>query len=125
MNEQDFVAAGFHRLDPKLMTKRPPMIQWGLLYQAKTDQEKIRYLEKLASSMNHAASLIQDERNQLGALCALKEQQIVTLNHTVTANNAMLQQEVTRMNEDRQGYHAAITRLNTELRALRASHSGD
>ena len=77
MNENDLITAGFEKLDPKLLPKQPPKINWGMLYKQKSDAEKIRYLEKLASAMNHAASLIQDERNELGRLCELTEAQLM------------------------------------------------
>lgn len=120
MNNDDFIAAGFHRLDPHLVEKQPPKIKWGVLYKEKSDKEKIEYLEKLASSMNHAAHMIQEERNQLGELCERKEAQLIKLAEAVHANNAMLQQEVTLMNAQRQGYNAEVKRLNTEIREMRS-----
>ncbi len=121
MND-DLVTAGFRRLDSNLIEKRPPKIQWGLLYGEKSDSDKITYLEKLASTMNHAAALIQDERNKLGKLCELKEQQLIKLSEGVRANNAMLQQEVTTMNAQRQEYNAEIARLGAELKARNGNH---
>ena len=121
--EDDLVSAGFERLDPKLVERHPPKIKWGMLYQNSSDKEKIAYLEKLASSMNHAAHLIQEERNELGRLCELKEQQLIKLGEAVRANTAMLQQEVTRMNEQRQGYNAEVARLNAEIREMKKSLS--
>ena len=118
MNNDDFIAAGFERLDPELIEKRPPKIRWGELYKKLSDEAKIRYLEKLASTMNHAASLIQNERNQLMELCALKEQQLIKMSEAVSKNNAMLQHEVTRMNEQRQGYNRELARLNAQVREL-------
>jgi len=117
-SEQDFIAAGFKKLDPNLIEKRPPKISWGKLYRAKSDAEKITYLEKLAATMNYAASLIQDERNQLNKLCELKEQQLTKMAESVEANNAMLQQEVTRMNEDRQILNAELIRLTMLVKKL-------
>ena len=119
MNNDDFIAAGFERLDSHLIEKRPPKIKWGMLYQKKSDAEKIMYLEKLASSMNHAAALIQNERNELCNLCELKERQLVKMAEAVQTNNAMLQHEVTRMNEQRQILNAELARLNAEVRALK------
>ncbi len=118
MNEDDLVAKGFHRLDSNLIENRPPKINWGEKYRAMEPEQKIRYLEKLAATMNHAAHLIQNERNQLGELCDKKEQQLIALSKSVDANNAMLQQEVTRMNAQRQGFHAEVSKLNTRIRGL-------
>jgi hypothetical protein len=114
----DIFAAGFERLDEKYITKRPPKINWGMIYKDMPDAEKISYLEKLASSMNHAAALVQDERNELGRLCELKEGQIATMEEAVRQNNVMLQQEVTRMNTQRQDYNEIIKGLNQRIKEL-------
>lgn len=119
MNDDDLIAAGFERLHSNLIEKRPPPINWGMLYQEKSDEEKIKYLEKLSASMNRAASLIQDERNQLVELCSLKEGQLEQMAEAVRANNDMLQSEVTRMNEQRQFYNAEVARLTSEIRELK------
>ena len=96
-----------------------------MLYKEKSDKEKIEYLEKLASSMNHAIALIQEERNKLGELCELKEQQLVKIAEAVRTNNEMLQQEVTRMNAERQGYNREVARLNTQIREMRSDGDND
>jgi len=115
----DFVGAGFHRLDENLISIRPPKINWGNLYREKFDDtRKIEYLEKLASTMNHAAALIQDERNQLNGLMEKKEAQLESMAKAIEANNEMLQSEVTRMNAERQGYNREIKRLNNKIREL-------
>jgi predicted nucleic acid-binding Zn-ribbon protein len=118
MND-DLVGAGFEKLDPKLLPIQPPKIKWGLLYQDKSDEEKIRFLEKLAASMNHAAALIQDERDKLNELCEKKEQQLMQMAKNVRDNNSMLQQEVTNMNNQRQFYNGEVARLNAEIKKLK------
>jgi len=115
----DFVGAGFHRLDDNLIEQHPPMIQWGQLVRDMGPEARERYLQRLASTMNHAARLVQDERNALQVLCGKKEEQLIALAKAVEANNSMLHSEVTRMNEDRQQMLTTIARLNTELRASR------
>ena len=117
LNMEDFVGAGFHKLDDNLLEQHPPRIKWGLLVQKMGNSAKVRYLERLASAMNHAAKLIQDERNELLVLCGKKEGQITALTKVVAANNQMLQSEVTRMNEDRQSMLVTIAGLKSRLRA--------
>lgn len=114
----DFVGKGFHRLDEKLIALRPPKILWGAQYLEWPDKRKVEYLEKLSATMNHAARLIQDERNQLNEVCAKKEKQIVSMQKALDANNEMIQGEITRMNEERQHYNKAIADLNAKVRAL-------
>lgn len=116
------IAAGFHRVDPEILAKKAPTIKWGEIYKKWTDKEKVAWHEKFSSSMNHAAALIQDERDKLNVLCHQKEQQLRQVAKAIESNNAMLQQEVTRMNEQRQGYNAQIAKLNAEIRALKNGH---
>ena len=68
--------------------------------------------------MNHAASLIQDERNQLNKLCELKEQQIEKLKAAMDQNNGMLQSEVAKINEERQKFNESKAGLKGQ--ALKA-----
>ena len=116
--QDDLIAKGFHKLDDNLISKRPPKIKWGNIYQGFTDKEKVEYLEKLASTMNHAAHLIQGERNKLLKLCDLKEGQIIKMKEAMTQNMNMLQTEVTKMNEQRQGFNKEVARLNQNIREL-------
>jgi hypothetical protein len=116
--KEDLIAKGFHKLDDNLITNRPPKIKWGEIYKGFTDKEKITYLEKLASSMNHAAHLIQSERNELGRLCELKEQQIIKLKEAMDKNMLMLQTEMTKINEERQRFNKEVLCLNQRIREL-------
>ncbi len=118
--ENDFYVEGFKKIDQNLILRDPPKIKWGKQYQEKTNEEKIRYLEKLASAMNHAAYLIQIERDKLNELLFLKESQLITMNDIVIKNNAMLQSEVTKMNGNKQEYNKKIAELNKHIRELEA-----
>lgn len=117
----DFVGAGFERLDDNLIEQHAPKIQWGQLYRDMSKDDQIRYLQRLASTMNHSAALIQKERDALIALCEKKEKQLIAMAKQVDANNAMLQQQVTRMNSDRQAMVDTITRLRAESRAAKVA----
>src|SRR3990167_10116302 len=116
--QEDLIAKGFHKLDDKLLVAKAHKITWGRIYEGSSSEEKIEYLEKLASTMNHAASLIQDERNQLNKLCELKEQQIEKMKEAMEANNNMLQSEVAKINEERQKFNDSKAGLKGE--ALKA-----
>ena len=115
----DLVAAGFRKLDSKLIGLRPPIINWGIIYKGMPDDKKISYLEKLASSMNHAASLVQGERDELNRLCVLKEEQIQKLNTAMRQNSDMLQSEITKINLERQEFNKEAVRLNRIIKELK------
>jgi ABC-type transporter Mla subunit MlaD len=118
--QRDLVQAGFRKLDDNLVERRAPTINWGKIYQEFTDSEKVDYLEKLAATMNHAAHLIQEERNQLNALMEKKEQQLEAMKKAIAQNNELLQKQITEMNEDRQSFNKRVAELNKEIRELRA-----
>lgn len=120
---KDYVAHGFYKLDDKYIENHPPKIVWGPSWQKRTPASQLAYTTKLAHTMNHAARMLQEERDKLGKLCEKKEAQLIVLGKQMAANNQMLQSEVTRMNEQRQQYHANIHRLNEEIKSLKdANH---
>lgn len=114
--QDDFVGKGFHRLDPKLVKSHPPKIKWGEAYKDYPDVKKVEYLEKLAATMNHAAHLIQVERNQLNDLCELKEKRIAEMTIALEQNNALIQMHVTKTNEQLNEAAKEVTRLNKALK---------
>jgi len=116
---EDYVEHGFHKLDDQYLEHHPPKIRWSVGWRDRSLESKVQYLEKLAATMNHAAKLLQSERDELGDLCAKKEEQLVVMAKQMSDNNAMLQQEVCSMNERRQAYHENIKALNVEIRKLR------
>jgi seryl-tRNA synthetase len=116
--QEDYVALGLKRLDPHIVSGHPPKIAWGDKYKDWTDKEKISYLEILACSMNHAADLIQKERNELNDLCGMKEKQLEKMSEAMTQNMDMLQSEITNMNIQKQDYHVCISELNAKIREL-------
>lgn len=121
-SQDDWVGAGFKRLDPKLLEVNAPKIDYGMIFKNEWgDPKKISYLKSLAETMNQAAALVQVERDKLNTLCIMKEGQLVKLSASVEANNSMLQQEVTRMNAQRQGYNGELERLNLLVRKLEKS----
>lgn len=117
-HDDDLVVEGFERLDPKYVFKQAPKIKWGEQYLKWPSKRRIEYLEKLASSMNHAASILQDERNELNRLIILKEQQLTKLSESLRQNNDMIQQQIGAMNEERQSFNAAAANMKAEIRQL-------
>lgn len=114
--EHPTLIEGFKILDEHLIERNAPKIQWGRGYKEMSTDDKIRHLEKLASTMNHAAFLIQNERNQLIEVCELKEKQLKSMSESVERNNNMLQTEIIKMNEQKQIYNKEIARLNQIIR---------
>ncbi len=114
----DFVTKGFKRLPVKLINPNPPKIQWGKDYQNWNKASKIRYLEKLAATMNHAADLIQTERNKLMELLVQKEKQVEVMKKGLDQNNEMIQGQITDSNAKVQEASRKIILLNRKVREL-------
>ena len=111
----DFIADGWLTLNPQHAVRAKP-IKWGVGYLRRSNEEKIAYLEKLASSMNQALEQIQKERNHWGQKAEQKEAQVIELSRRLNQNNDVLQSEITRMNEERQVMRAEMAKLKHELR---------
>ncbi len=71
--------------------------------------------------MNHAAYLIQEERNNLFKVEDLKEEQINSLKEAMEQNMLMLQLEITKMNSERQEFNKAYIELKRELTLCQSS----
>lgn len=123
MNDSDFIGEGFHKIDERLLVNRPPKIQWGKRYEAWPIERQLDYTQKLAASMNHAAHLIQLQRDELNTLCGLKEQQLEKMTKALDANNNMIQQQMTEMNEHKQAANKHAAAQNKLIKELRDGNS--
>lgn len=119
LEHTDFIGMGFHQIDEKYVSLKPPKIAWGGKYKGWSDERKVIYLQNLASSMNHAAALVQDERDELLELIDKKERQLETMNENMRQNNEMLQQQIEKMNAEKQQYNASYAKLKKEHEELK------
>jgi len=124
--QKDLIAKGFKKLDSNLISQKPPKIKWGKLYGGFNDKEKIEYLEKLASTMNHAAYLIQEERNGLLKLIDKKEDMVERAKKAMDENNEMVQIELNKVNKERQKANANGQSLKGDaIRAYLKKHGNN
>jgi len=112
---------GFKALNPALNGKqiRTPQIAWGHEYKAWPDRRKIIYLEKLASSMNHAADVLQQERNRGHEVIEHLKKQLKASTERHAKEIAVLHQRFQDFNEGRQ----VLLRKNVELEELVRRHA--
>lgn len=118
INEPDILVEGFHKVDSHLLEPKAPRLKFMPKFYEKADEQKLEYLVKLASTMNQATVLIQNERDELVKLMVKKEAQLEKMAEMMRQNNEMLQQEVTRMNEQRQQYHQRMMAADERIREL-------
>lgn len=113
--KEDLIVKGFHKLDDNLVDYKAPKIGWGMIYQDSTDREKIEYLEKLCATMNHAAYLIQEERNGLLKDMDIKNVQMAEARKAMKDNLDILQHEVTEMNTYKQNVNKSMGEKNQKI----------
>jgi hypothetical protein len=96
---------------------RARMINFGEDFQRFSDRHKIEFLKKLASSMNHAADIMQQERNKaLIEIIALKEQLANTENNLKIQRDIVLK-TITDNNKAKDDYIKRIQELEETVRA--------
>ena len=120
--QEDFMAEGFYKLDENIVDLRAPRLTEPPKFAARTDGQKYLYYRKVAATMNHAAKLVSEERNNLNDLLIKKEEQLKAMIAQVNENNAMVQSEVTKMNKQKQGFHAEVSRLTARIRELESGN---
>ena len=118
----DLLVEGFHRLDDHLLDRKAPKLTLMSGFHDKDQATQVRYLLNLAATMNHAAKLISEERDELVKKMVLKEQQLEEQSAAMENNLSMLQTEVTRMNEQKQGFHEEVRRLSARVRELESGN---
>jgi len=121
-NEPELLVEGFEKLDDHLLDRQAPKLSLLPGFYDRDHKTQVHYLLRLASTMNHAARLISEERDRLVKLLVLKDKQIKILADGLEANNVMIQSEVTRMNEQKQEYHANVSELGARIRELESGH---
>jgi predicted nucleic acid-binding Zn-ribbon protein len=121
VEEIDQVTKGFKRVP---VIERPPKVKWGKKFNQWDIRKQNDYLKRFAESMSHAADVIQKERNKLGKLADIKEDQLMQMQAMLDANNRMLQAEITKMNDYRQQAQQHAAKLEAQIRELKSDDSG-
>jgi Skp family chaperone for outer membrane proteins len=93
-----------------------PQISWGPDYMSWPLKRRLRFAERLASSMNHAADLLQKERNALLDIKAKLERQLKHSEKKYLEQGELFHSEVTRAGEREQ---AALRDLVETKRSLK------
>lgn len=93
------------------------MIRFGEEFDQWTKPKQIEYLKRLASSMNQAADILQNERNELLTQVASLKSQIENADTNVAQNKTIMINAVTQYNQERQELVQQIQELQTRVRA--------
>lgn len=98
------------------MKSPAPKISWGEDYKSRTVEERIEFSEKLANSMNHAADILQQERNGLLEVVEKQEVTIRRANKALEGQASMMQQELQTQNAKQQELNTLIVELQRTIK---------
>jgi hypothetical protein len=109
------------------MRKVAPKIKWGDTYKglvkdkAKgrcwTDKDRLDYAERLASSMNHAADILQQERDKLLATVAHLEEQLKANAKAYKDQGNLMHSEIGAAGAEKQELYELIVTLRKHVKA--------
>lgn len=119
---------GFKKLE-RVNGRSAPDIAWGFEYQSWPVEKRLAYAENLASSMNHAADLLQQERNAALGTIEHKEKQIKALYERLARETEVFNRQFQDMNESRQSLLRKIVtlegRVGEQTKEIRSLKRGD
>jgi len=96
-----------------------PTIKWGKDYKKWPIEKRLRYAERLASTMNHAADVLQTERNEQNVTIATLEKQLAQQETAGTTTHEMMRGQLGRDNEEKQKLGLQIVELTKANKKLR------
>lgn len=120
---------GFKKLAPiQGLKRRAPKIKWGQEYLKWKPSKRIRYLEELASTMNHAADVLQQEKIKILKVFNHQEKQIVAANNRYEEQTNLLNKQLASFNAQKQELLervAGLERENGKLKKEIAAQGND
>lgn len=99
------------------MQSPAPKIRWGKKYDAMPIGRRLDRAEKVANAMNHAADVLQTERNKLIEVCKAQEAQLVAAKAEQTIAQELLQTEMDRHNAEKQELYQQVAVLQKDTKA--------
>ena len=101
------------------MKVRAPKVQWGADIDLLPPVEQSRYYKRVAEAMNHAADILQQERNKLVEVAKAQEAQLVSKDQQVRAVTAQMEQLLTRTNAEKQQLSEQVVAEGRVVKQLR------
>lgn len=95
-------------------------ISWGKDYLAWPIEKRLDYAEKLAASMNHAADVLQQERNKLLNVVAHQEAQLKSNAKSYLSQGDLMHKELGSADAEKQVLYQEIVQLKVQIKNLQA-----
>lgn len=96
-----------------------PEIDFGEDFEALEPLKKVIYLKKLSSSLNHAADLIQKERNKLSEECIVLAAVAQNAENSANIQKGIVLKSITERNLEKQDFIKKMQELEQELRVYK------
>jgi len=120
------------RISGMATPSKVPQIKWGGEYAKWPPERRLRYAERLASSMNHAADILQQERNKLIEVVERQEAQLKSNVKSYVEQGELMHRELGMANAREQELSKLVVQLQKEVREktsriakLEAERGGD
>ena len=98
------------------MKTSAPHIEWGGEYLGWDIKKRLSFAERLASSMNHAADILQIERNKLLEVCTAQEELIKDHVRKYVSQGELMHKELQGANAEQQKLYTTIVDIQKELK---------
>lgn len=108
------------------MRRIAPKIRWGDIYRGKEfdldkkrfwdDRDRLKFAERLASSMNHAADVLQTERNKLLEVLAHQEKQLKENAKAYAGQGDLMHAELGNADAEKQKLYRQIVALTKQVK---------
>jgi len=98
------------------MQKSAPKIRWGSEYLSWPIERRLNYAERLAYAMNHAADVLQQERNKLLVHVADLERKLEQNTHSYITQGELMHHELGMADSEKQGLYRQIVSLQSEVK---------
>lgn len=108
----------------RVPTKKVHMIAWGEEYKSWPVERRLEFAEKLASSMNHAADLLQQERNELLKIARAQDEQLKANSKSFAGQGQLIHKELAAADAEKQTLYQEIVDLKQQIKNLQAEAAG-
>lgn len=98
------------------MQSRAPDIRWGGEFESWGLRRQRDFAMRLASSMNHAADMLQQERNKLLELCKKQERLLESAQDGYRNQGQLMNNELGKANAEKQELYKQIVNLQAALK---------
>jgi hypothetical protein len=98
------------------MKKIAPKIQWGKEYRSWPIKKRLKFAERLADTMNHAADVIQGERDKLLVILKEKEEKLKASIKQYLAQGEMIHNKLAEADAEKQELYKQIVDLNKKVK---------